>query len=284
MKALHLSSHQAANRPSKYARLQLPQELHRFWEGARHEIGELGDPTRVVAVDTVRFTHPEYILRTYAPQGRIGHERGGASSCHIHHCPTVPKDVDVGGDGKVVYIPGLSAPSADLTLRWLDLVGDYLNDNPLVVHDRGPEYTAHSVQDLFMEMGASTCSFPATGGAFVNPCDNPFNSQLKKLYFQERHDSYVAKLKAILHAYYCPSTESIQSYFKHVGWMGPRPSRAYVRWLLEEGYRPGKRGARLYEEMRTAYLGWKHNLRLVASNAEQHRQCSARNQTWHVWQ
>ncbi|KAL6055243.1 hypothetical protein QOT17_016892 [Balamuthia mandrillaris] len=100
------------------------------------------------------------------------------------NCPTVPKDVDVGGDGKVVYIPGLSVPSADLTLRW----------------------------------------------------------------------------------------------------MGPRPSRAYVRWLLEEGYRPGKCGARLYEEMTTAYLGWKHNLRLVASNAEQHRQCSARNQTWHVWQ
>ncbi|KAL6051449.1 hypothetical protein QOT17_014442 [Balamuthia mandrillaris] len=152
------------------------------------------------------------------------------------NCPTVPKDVDVGGDGKVVYIPGLSAPSADLTLWWLDLVGDYLNDNPLVVHDCGPEYTAHLVQDFFMEMGASTCSFPATGGAFVNLCDNPFNSQLKKLYFQEHHDSYVAKLKVILHAYYCPSTESIQSYFKHVGWMGLRPSRAYVRWLLEEGY------------------------------------------------
>lgn len=199
------------------------------------------------------------------------------------NCPTVPEDIDVEGDGKVVYIPGLSAPSADLTLRWLDLVGDYLNDNPLLVHDRGPEYTAHSVQNFFMEMSASTSFIPSTGGAFVNPCDNPFNSQLKQLFFQEHHDTYTDKLKAILHAYYRPSTESIQSYFKHVGWMGPQPTRASVRWLLEEGYRPGKRGARLYEEMNTAYRGWKHHLRMITNNPEQHRHHSAGTKPWHVW-
>ncbi|KAL6042767.1 hypothetical protein QOT17_024258 [Balamuthia mandrillaris] len=193
MKALHRSSHQAANKPSKYARPQLLQELYQFLK---------------VAVDTVRFTHPEYILRTYASQGsgqpslwenRFDYKtilyKGLIMSREVlppvifTNCPTMPMDVDIGEDGKVVYIPGLSAPSADLILWWLDLVGDYLNDNPLVVHDHGPEYTAHLVQDFFIEMGASTCSFPATGGAFVNPCDNPFNSQLKKLYFQEHHDS-----------------------------------------------------------------------------------------------
>lgn len=69
MQALHLSSHQAANRPSKYKRPQLPQELYRFLKALRSKIDELGDPSRVVAVDTVRFTHPEYVLRTYAPEG-----------------------------------------------------------------------------------------------------------------------------------------------------------------------------------------------------------------------
>ncbi|KAL6050316.1 hypothetical protein QOT17_019879 [Balamuthia mandrillaris] len=114
------------------ARPQLPQELYRFLKGLQNQIDELGNPTRTVAVDTVQFTHPEYILRTYAPQGsgqpslwenRFDYKtilfEGLVMSGEVlppvifTNCPTVPKEVDVGGDGKVVYIPGLSAPSAD---------------------------------------------------------------------------------------------------------------------------------------------------------------------------
>ena len=41
-------------------------------------------------------------------------------------------------DAKVLY-EGITQPTADLTLRWLDEVLECLEDSPLVIHDRGPE-------------------------------------------------------------------------------------------------------------------------------------------------
>lgn len=62
------------------------------------------------------------------------------------NCPTVPADIDQGWEGKVIYLPDMTAPSADMTLSWLEEVGDCLMDSPLLVHDRGNEFTARDVQ------------------------------------------------------------------------------------------------------------------------------------------
>ncbi|KAL6043681.1 hypothetical protein QOT17_023756 [Balamuthia mandrillaris] len=124
---------------------------------------------------------------------------------------------------------------------------------------------------------------PSAGGAFVNPCDNPFNSQLKHNYFTQEQKSYSGKLKAIIQAYYAPSTKTLLNYFKHVLWTGPRPTKADVKQLVSEGYRPGRQKIELYEEMKNVYTGWKKNVRdssLVKQTTVTHPTSS---HTWYVW-
>ena len=121
------------------------------------------------------------------------------------NCETVQEDIEGGREGKVIYIPDLTQPSADLTSRWLNEVADYLMDGSLVVHDSGPEFTAKAAQDDFAGRDISTMRIPSAGGAFINPCDNPFNSQLKRIYFQQDIKTYNNKLRAILEAYYSPT-------------------------------------------------------------------------------
>lgn len=126
-------------------------------------------------------------------------------------------------------------------------------------------------------------ALPAAGGAFINPCDNPFHSQLKRAYFQVRKKSYPDKLKAILEAYYQPTEDSIANYFEHVGWRGARLTKRQVQYLLSEGYRPGKRHAVIYDEMARVYQGWTKNLRTAALAEHSTFVHRLPPHTWHVW-
>lgn len=96
------------------------------------------------------------------------------------NCDAVPENVERDYEGKVVYLPDMSAPSGDMTLRWLEEVKPWLEDEPLLVHDKGPEYTSQIVKEELKELGIKEMAIPAAGGAFINPCDNPFNSQLRR--------------------------------------------------------------------------------------------------------
>jgi hypothetical protein len=199
------------------------------------------------------------------------------------NCSTVPEDIDSGSDGKVIYVPDLNQPTAELTIRWLTTVQEYIGKKDLLVHDRGGEYKAQSVQDWCSVKKIETCMMPAAGGAFVNPCDNPYNAQLKKAYFKAQSKTYPEKLKAILKAYYTPQEESIMKYFEHVGWSGKSPTKADVHRLLSEGYRPGRGRERLYEEMRTAYLAWKKCLRSSTIASASTSQGTQVTDAWYVW-
>lgn len=200
------------------------------------------------------------------------------------NCETVLEDIEGDREGKVIYIPDLTQPSADLTSRWLDEVADYLEDSPLVVHDSGPEYIAKAVQADFAGRDISTMRIPSAGGAFINPCDNPFNSQLKRIYFQQDMKSYEDKLRAILEAYYSPTEQSIRGYFEHVGWKGRCPTRRYVQNLLSEGFRPGKKHQELYDEMLRMYRGWKKNLRGIQREDREREGGERRGGGWFVWE
>lgn len=197
--------------------------------------------------------------------------------------PHVPMDLEQGTDAKVLYVENITQPSADLTLRWLDEVSEYLEDSPLVIHDRGPEYMAKSVQEDIALKGISTLDIPSAGGAFINPCDNSFNSELKHWYFLESQNSYEDKLRGIIAAYYAPKEESLQQYFEHVGWSGPRPTRKQVQHLVNEGYRPGKRHIQIYEEMEQVYNGWQKNLRQKSLKNGMKLKHSSPSHSWYVW-
>lgn len=338
MKALHLTSHRDASKPLKYRRADLAKNCHRFVSRLRDTIDDGYRPSQVVAIDNVRFTHPQVILRSYMllKEGNkpplssflphffpllfasipsqpalfklTHHPYRGQPSLWEHewryhtvlyeglcmdgtvlppiiftNCPNVPKGVEQGFDGKVIYLPNLSQPSGDMTLRWLDEVAEHLEDNPIVVHDSGPEYIAREVQEDFEQRGIHAMRIPAAGGTFINPCDNPFNSGLKTAYYKEQQRTYEDKLHAIFKAYYSPSEETLVRYFEHVGWRGERLTKRGVQHLLSEGYRPGKRNQKLSEEMRKVYRGWQKNLRV--STLEEHTTFVHRipPHSWHTW-
>lgn len=198
-------------------------------------------------------------------------------------CDAVPQGVEGDKDGKVIYLPEFSQPSGDMTLRWLEEVREYLEDEPLVVHDRVPEYMAKEVKQEMEQRGIRTMKIPATGGAFINPCDNAFNSQLKQAYYKLDKRTYEQKLQAILAAYYSPSEETMQRYFEHVGWRGDHLTKYGVQSLLSEGYRPGVKHLKLHEDMKTVYHGWKKNLRAasLAQRTEFPHRVPAH--TWYAW-
>ena len=197
--------------------------------------------------------------------------------------PKVPKDLEQGTDAKVLYVEGITQPTADLTLRWLDEVSEYLDDSPLVIHDRGPEYMAKSVQEDIASRGISTLSIPSAGGAFINPCDNSFNSELRHKFFLESQHSYEDKLRGIIDAYYAPKEASMLKYFEHVGWSGTQPTRRQVQRLVSEGYRTGKKNIQLYEEMEQTYAGWQKNLRRKSLKQGMKIKHSPPTNTWYVW-
>ncbi len=199
------------------------------------------------------------------------------------NCPSVPKGIEGDSEAKVIYVPDLNQPTAALTLRWLDLLSEYLEDNPLLVHDKGPEFTASSVQEDMAAKGIRSLAIPTAGGAFINPCDNPFNSSLKQTYFKQHLHSYTDKLKAIIRAYFSPSEETLQRYFQHVGWTGPYPTKRYVSKILNEGYRPGHKGAKVYEEMETLYQAWLKNLRTATLSKGMTFEHHKPPHTWYVW-
>lgn len=68
-RSLKLSSHRVRARQMKYQNPQLVRELRPFILNAYDLIKEINDPSRVVAVDTVRWTTPPYQIRSYGPAG-----------------------------------------------------------------------------------------------------------------------------------------------------------------------------------------------------------------------
>lgn len=198
------------------------------------------------------------------------------------NCPEIPDDITEGREAVVIYYPNLQAPSADTTQRWIDSIRPYLEDSPVVIHDRGPEFVARSVQEEFEALDIQTLILPATGGAFANPCDNAFNSSLRRIYAKQPPETYPDKLIRIIDSYYAASEESIKSYFEHIGYCGKYPSRKKIENLLNEGYKPSCESAMIYRAMKNKFCAWKQGLRSAKVVPEEARGWKSGRDTWVV--
>ena len=69
MQGLQLTSHRATKRPQKYKKPNLVGKLHTFLCNLRNKIDGKLESSQVVAIDNVRFSHPQAILRSYSPKG-----------------------------------------------------------------------------------------------------------------------------------------------------------------------------------------------------------------------
>jgi len=178
--------------------------------------------------------------------------------------PHVPEGTEGRHDAKIIYLPTLSSnPSADTTLRWFDIVKNYLEDNPHVIHDSGGEFTAMGVQSELVEHDVTTHKIPGAGGAFLNPCDNNFHHDMKHHYYRKERNTHATMLRSMLDAYFDVPDKNIQHYFTHCQITTRRLEKRNIVRLIIEGYRPGRHHEELHEKCRDAYLAWKKNIRIL---------------------
>jgi hypothetical protein len=176
----------------------------------------------------------------------------------------VPAGVEGRNDAFVIYVPTLTTtPSANVTLRWLDTISDYTDDEPHMIHDSGNEFTAREVQNHCGESFITTHRIPAAGGAFLNPCDNNFHHDMKHHYYRKPHNTHVEMLRAMIDAYYEVPDQNIRHYFEHCRIVGKLLTRRYTQKLLSEGYCPGRNHEELHEQCRNTYRAWKKNVRIL---------------------
>lgn len=163
---------------------------------------------------------------------------------------------------KVLVIPELRGPSGETTQRWLDELGEYLQDEPYIFHDNGPEFTATKVCQDFDQLGIRNMPIPAPGGSIINPCDNSFIHDLKQRFYKKERRSHADAIKAMFEAYYEATETSVQNYFGHCCLTGALPTRHYIGWLMKEGFRPSQQHWDFHQTCRDRYLAWKRNVHL----------------------
>lgn len=189
--------------------------------------------------------------------------------------PNVPEGIEGDVPGFIVHIPNLSStPSGDITERWLDVVGDYLDDEPHLIHDAGGEFSSKKITEKFQEKGIIDHKIPGAGGAFLNPCDNNFHHDMKHHFYAKTRRTHNDMLVAMLQSYSEVPDENIVNYFTHCKLTTTNATRRQVSTLISEGYRPGRNHEEMHERCQNAYAAWKKNIRLlnnsVRENYSQH--------------
>jgi hypothetical protein len=195
-----------------------------------------------------------------------------------------------GIEARVLVLPELGGPSGDTTQRWLGELDEYLEDEPYLFHDNGPEFISQKVQEDFQLKGIRDMPIPAPGGSVINPCDNSFIHDLKQRFYKKNRRTHADAIKAMFEAYYETTEESIQNYFGHCCLTGALPTRRYLGWLMKEGFRPSQQHWEFHEQCHTRYLAWKKNTHLLhkgirpQGNPQQLEDCTLNGMYWHEWQ
>mmetsp|Transcript_4108 Transcript_4108/g.5752 ORF Transcript_4108/g.5752 Transcript_4108/m.5752 type:complete len:217 (+) Transcript_4108:648-1298(+) len=164
------------------------------------------------------------------------------------NCEIIPKKLTLNHKAKICVVPNLCAPSGELTSRWLEEVSDYLKDRPLVLHDRGTEYKNKQVASDFQDRGIRAIQFPSSAGAFVNPCDNAFNAQLKYHYYKKQRRTYEEKLSSIVDSFYEISEDAVKHYFQKSGLLDEVITKGFINNMLHEGWQAGEKHEAVYDK------------------------------------
>jgi hypothetical protein len=176
---------------------------------------------------------------------------------------TVPANVQGDYVAHVFAVNNFSGkPSADTTLRWLDTLQEHLAAQPFLVHDKGSEFIADSVQVRLGEWNITNREIPAVAGAFVNPLDNSFHHEMKSKYRHLKHRAHSEMIRDMIIAYYQCCEVSAVKYFKHCLLVGRTPSAHAVQQLCSEGYAAVSPYAQELYRAQNLYRAWLHTLRL----------------------
>lgn len=133
---------------------------------------------------------------------------------------------------------------------------DYFGDDEHLILDRGTEFQNSSMKEEWKEAGVALHVLPTGAGAFFNPNDNAFFSQVEGSFKRSEKMNHIEALKRIAEAYKKPSEEHIQNYFRHCLLTGPMPSLADVEHLISKNWIYDEKLRRNYESYRREYRWW----------------------------
>jgi hypothetical protein len=167
---------------------------------------------------------------------------------------------------KVIVLPNVSKPSSDTTLAWWDVSKDYFGDDEHLVVDRGTEFQNAKMKEEWNEAGVHLHILPTGAGAFFNPNDNSFFSQVEGAYKRSEKTNHIEALKQIVQAYKKPTDQHISNYFRHCLLTGSMPTLAAIKHLISRNwiYDDKLRGG--YEDYRKQYRRWLIGSRLLSSD------------------
>src|SRR5262249_42599330 len=129
-----------------------------------------------------------------------------------------------------------------------------------LIFDNGAEFNNKRVHQQLMELGIAFNHLPTAAGAYANPCDNSFNSALKRKYYAAQHATHEAAVIDIISSYYAATEASIRNYFSHCLLVGKRVTKGAVHRLLSQGYAVGRSHKDLHNKCAQYYRSWEENI------------------------
>jgi hypothetical protein len=165
----------------------------------------------------------------------------------ITNDPSVPDDIEGDFEAFLVYMPDLTKPSANTTPAYLDKVKESYNGGDQLICDRGSEFKNKKVDEELEAMRVFRHLLPTAGGAFANPNDNAYFSQVEGAYKRMTKSTHAEAIKCLIKAYYLPTEDNIINYWKKCGITGRRPSTAAVDALISSHWQYDKKRSELYE-------------------------------------
>lgn len=180
--------------------------------------------------------------------------------------PEVPVDVEGDTDSIVIYMPDMKGPCAETTLAALDNWTGYLVPGDHLLMDKGSEFKNKKVAEELQLRRVSSSFYPTGGGAFANPNDNSFFSQVEGYYKRTPKKTHTDAIKAIIKGYYRVKDEHICNHFRNCLLTGRAPTHQAVRKLIDRSCRAV--GARFWEytEYLDEYYYFTCNSRLLSAD------------------
>jgi hypothetical protein len=180
--------------------------------------------------------------------------------------PNVPEDIEGDEDARVIYMPDITKPCTKTTMAYLDTVRDYFNHDDRIILDRGKEFNNQKVKEEFGHMGVVPHYLPAGGGAFFNPNDNSFFSQVEGYYKRMPKLNHAHALRTIIGAYKKPTDEQVRAYFEHCLIHSQLPSKHEVDLLITQHWKYDEKRAATYTEYRREYQHFVNNDRRLSGD------------------
>lgn len=167
------------------------------------------------------------------------------------------RDTEESGDEmRILYFKDRKGPGTDTTKAWFDIVKEEMGDRCLLLCDNLRSYFNRDFQDDLKLHNAELKPLPAAAGAWMNPCDNAFNHELKQHYRKCSRGSHAEMVAAIRESFHAIPDAHVVSYFRHCGIIGDEDPKKVAARLCAEGYwrtEENQEKVRIYSQ---AYNKW----------------------------